>query len=402
MAQWVYLYKITESYSTAVSVTAPVSAFPVYDTTTQAYTLTEQSKGSGFGYKCYDSPRGALWIKTYVEILVPSPSLGKSVTIFQSIYHEAASAYKGSTNEVVPNKLLRVETTANLSTHGTVYTDQQISGRYIIRSTGATLPQACFVPVKFSVGGTLYDGVGNYNSTYFKYYTSSEDEGGATQRLYNFFTNTTAMLPTYLTKNTNNKVGQTEIAVGDIIDFGSEPQNVPSCFINWLNSCAEDITDSAVSEPIDIPVTTTKGVRLYTGNRWCPFDINIIPTLEEKTATENGEYTPSKGFAGFSKFIVDVPEVPEWDGSFTKLITFTIDGAEYQAESGMTWAEWVESDYNTITAYVSDSYVCGATSGYYICNGPDLSFKVMATETIDTNVAYYLTNTINAPGGTNQ
>lgn len=28
------------------------------------------------------------------------------------------------------------------------------------------------------------------------------------------------------------------------------------------------------------------------------------------------------------------------------LITFTIDGTEYQAEEGMTWGEWVDSEYN--------------------------------------------------------
>lgn len=31
----------------------------------------------------------------------------------------------------------------------------------------------------------------------------------------------------------------------------------------------------------------------------------------------------------------------------TSLISFTIDGTSYQAEEGMTWGEWVESDYNT-------------------------------------------------------
>ena len=30
------------------------------------------------------------------------------------------------------------------------------------------------------------------------------------------------------------------------------------------------------------------------------------------------------------------------------LITFTIDGTEYQAEEGMTWGEWVNSEYNTL------------------------------------------------------
>lgn len=29
------------------------------------------------------------------------------------------------------------------------------------------------------------------------------------------------------------------------------------------------------------------------------------------------------------------------------LIAFHINGAEYQAEEGMTWEEWVESEYNT-------------------------------------------------------
>lgn len=35
---------------------------------------------------------------------------------------------------------------------------------------------------------------------------------------------------------------------------------------------------------------------------------------------------------------LDVPE---------GLITFTIDGTEYQAEEGMTWEQWIASEYNT-------------------------------------------------------
>ena len=44
-----------------------------------------------------------------------------------------------------------------------------------------------------------------------------------------------------------------------------------------------------------------------------------------------------------------------WSGTFYydvemvdfALITFTIDGTEYQAEEGMTWGEWCDSEYNT-------------------------------------------------------
>lgn len=35
-----------------------------------------------------------------------------------------------------------------------------------------------------------------------------------------------------------------------------------------------------------------------------------------------------------------------------RIITFTIAGTTYSADEGMTWGEWVESDYNTIGAYV--------------------------------------------------
>ena len=39
------------------------------------------------------------------------------------------------------------------------------------------------------------------------------------------------------------------------------------------------------------------------------------------------------------------------------IITFTIDGVEYQAEEGMTWGEWVDSEYNTDSYYIENTYV---------------------------------------------
>lgn len=64
--------------------------------------------------------------------------------------------------------------------------------------------------------------------------------------------------------------------------------------------------------------------------------------------------------------ITDFPTTEVWvftleDGSTVRkaiyigvipLITFTIDGTSYQAEEGMTWAEWCGSNYNVIGAYV--------------------------------------------------
>lgn len=38
-----------------------------------------------------------------------------------------------------------------------------------------------------------------------------------------------------------------------------------------------------------------------------------------------------------------------------KVISFTIDNSLYQAETGMTWGEWVISEYNTGLYYIDES-----------------------------------------------
>ena len=42
------------------------------------------------------------------------------------------------------------------------------------------------------------------------------------------------------------------------------------------------------------------------------------------------------------------------------LITFTIEGIEYNAIEGMTWDEWVNSKYNTVGAYLQETAIAGS------------------------------------------
>lgn len=105
----------------------------------------------------------------------------------------------------------------------------------------------------------------------------------------------------------------------------------------------------------------------------------------------------------FTKLIPEtsVEVTEEYDGLvlIATLIKFTIDGEEYQAEQGMTWAQWCESDYNSLGVYVNGNYVVGTTSGYYICSYPDTSWKVNKTNAIVEGDKYYLTNTPHSTGG---
>ena len=74
-----------------------------------------------------------------------------------------------------------------------------------------------------------------------------------------------------------------------------------------------------------------------TGSATITFDI------DESDIKYAGTYT---GFATFTIAVKDVPKA---------MINFTIDGTAYQAEEGMTWAEWIDSASNTIGLYLSDS-----------------------------------------------
>lgn len=63
------------------------------------------------------------------------------------------------------------------------------------------------------------------------------------------------------------------------------------------------------------------------------------------------------------------------------LITFTIDGTSYQAEEGMTWSEWIDSDYNT-----DDTWII-YTNGYIQkSDETDHTMRVASEETVASSV----------------
>ena len=72
------------------------------------------------------------------------------------------------------------------------------------------------------------------------------------------------------------------------------------------------------------------------------------------------------------------------------LIIFTVYGVEYQAEEGMTWEEWVNSEYNFNGGFFIDS---DNSIGYHEMLGLWVGTKedyVYATDIIQENYDYLI------------
>ena len=110
-----------------------------------------------------------------------------------------------------------------------------------------------------------------------------------------------------------------------------------------------------------------------TGTATITFDI------DETAIQYAGTYT------GSATFTIAVKDVPT--------ISFTIEGVSYQAEPGMTWAEWVESAYNNDGFYSAyESVYWGESFWFILCNYGktpiDDDYYVNAADVIQANTDY--------------
>ena len=100
---------------------------------------------------------------------------------------------------------------------------------------------------------------------------------------------------------------------------------------------------------------------------------NITFDIDEAAIQYAGTYT------GSATFTIAVKDVPT--------ISFTIEGVSYQAEPGMTWAEWVVSDYNTTSFTNEDSLIVYNNQYVYSSSG-----KCYSNRMISAGVEYNLGN----------
>lgn len=73
-------------------------------------------------------------------------------------------------------------------------------------------------------------------------------------------------------------------------------------------------------------------------------------------------------------------------------INFIVKGITYEAENGMTWEDWVNSEYNTGTFSISGNYIYGAIYSHTIVYNRDTYQNVNKNDTIISGGIYAYDN----------
>ena len=83
-------------------------------------------------------------------------------------------------------------------------------------------------------------------------------------------------------------------------------------------------------------------------------------------------------------------------------INFIVNGITYEAENGMTWEDWVNSEYNTGTFSIDGNYIYGAIYSHTIVYNRDTYQNVNKNDTIISGGTYaYTINGAFHGGGSN-
>lgn len=146
------------------------------------------------------------------------------------------------------------------------------------------------------------------------------------------------------------------------IETGITPSGTRSIVENGVYNVKEyETAEVSVPQPSGSVVITENGTHDVSGYAAAVVNVpvGVFPS-GTKSITANGAHDVTN----YASVSVNVPTetVEEYDGTVTvsgavSLISFTIDGTSYQAEEGMTWGEWVESDYNTGPWVASGGYI---------------------------------------------
>lgn len=109
---------------------------------------------------------------------------------------------------------------------------------------------------------------------------------------------------------------------------------------------------------------------------------NTIVTSDYSTVQYNGvNVTPTDIIQANTNYTLASPAT---------LISFTIGGTSYQAESGMTWAQWVDSSYNTGSFMNVGTWIGNQNGQSVVIMNGKIKKNVKPSDTIQESTAYFL------------
>jgi len=124
-----------------------------------------------------------------------------------------------------------------------------------------------------------------------------------------------------------------------------------------------------------LSVTANGTYTAETGKAYSPVSVNVpvpSPTLQSKTATENGTVTPDSGYDGLSQVIVNVPTTVSKNiqysnvvGKVTNKTSYTSTGSSITvSKTGNYKCTWVHYSYASVsTQYLTQLYVGSTAKG---------------------------------------
>lgn len=140
-----------------------------------------------------------------------------------------------------------------------------------------------------------------------------------------------------------NRTYIVDFSAGSIINGDQEKKGFISMTFNT------DGDKSIIYGRADGSITAFSSTEHMTGgNGFAPY----YNAYEEGNGAMVNFYEGTVCHRDFKELFLSIADLDE---PAPNLISFTIDGTTYQAEEGMTWAEWCESEYNT-NNYKHDSY----------------------------------------------
>lgn len=158
-----------------------------------------------------------------------------------------------------------------------------------------------------------------------------------------------------------------------------------------VNSAPETLdTLKEVADAIQENETVVDALNAAIGNKANSSDVYNKQEVDGKidAATITFQYAANESEVPAER----VPGVVYLVGNEKVMITFTIEGSSFQAEEGMTWGEWVESEYNT--SEIRDGYYVCINYNYAVCTDDVLTseieeYRVLLTDFIIKDYNYY-------------